>query len=395
VSKPAVPSYGYFTMLDNFENRLPYTEVLENFTAQAQLCEQVGFDTVWTGEHHFGHEGFDIHPNPVITGTHVAALTSKIRIGFAGLIAPEWHPLRLAEDVALLDHLSGGRVDCGLGRGLSARELTNLSPNADRRNSMRNEALFTEIIEVVKKAWTEDPFTHDGLFFQFPHRGVRDHTVPWFDRDARYRSEADEYVGMRIVPGPVQSPHPPLWNVTDSNSGFRYSAKMGMKPICWLRSTRGIVEAYTTYRDEVAASGGEELDIGQNCGLLRTCYVAETMEEARKLAEEPIEFLYRNYVGGYRGRNIYADPGETLSEADELASWFDFLWDRDHLLVGTPEIVAEKIVKLKATTGMDHLLTLMWLPGLDQSSIMRSIELFGEQVIPLVEESSRPVAASS
>jgi alkanesulfonate monooxygenase SsuD/methylene tetrahydromethanopterin reductase-like flavin-dependent oxidoreductase (luciferase family) len=370
--------------LDNLENRLPFGQVLQNITEQTLACEQAGFGVVWTGEHHFGHEGFDVHPNPTITGTHLAALTTDIRIGFAALIATEWHPLRLAEDVALVDQLSGGRVECGLGRGLAVRELTNLNPYADRRNDKRNEALFSETIEIVRKAWTEDPFKHAGTFYEFPHRGVRDHTASWYERDERYRSESGEYVGMRIVPRPLQAPHPPLWNVTDSNSGFRYSGEMDLNPICWLRSTGGIIEAFEIFRAARAAQG-EELALGERCGLLRTCFVAETMEEARRATEDAIEFLYGNYIGGYRGRSIYADPGETISDADNQTSWFDFLSARDHLLIGTPEMVAEKICKLHEATGVEDLLTLMWLPGLEHEKIMRSIELFGEQVMPLVE----------
>lgn len=381
----AVPRYGYFSTLDNLENRLPFDQLLRNLTEQTLACEQAGFGVVWTGEHHFGHEGFDVHPNPAITGAYLAALTTKIRIGFAALIATEWHPLRLAEDVALVDQLSGGRVECGFGRGLSIRELTNLNPNADRRNSERNEALFTEIVDIARKAWTQDPFTHDGLFYQFPQRGVRDHTAGWYDRDERYRSESGEYVGMRIVPRTVQTPHPPVWNVTDSNEGFRYSAATDMNPICWLRSTGGIVEAFEIFREQAMASRGEELALGERCGLLRTCFVAETMEEARAITESAIEFLYGNYIGGYRGRSIYAEPGETLSDEDESAGWFDFLWERDHLLIGTPEMVAEKICRLTEATGMEDLLTLMWLPGVAHEQIMRSIQLFGDEVMPLVE----------
>jgi alkanesulfonate monooxygenase SsuD/methylene tetrahydromethanopterin reductase-like flavin-dependent oxidoreductase (luciferase family) len=387
--------YSYFTTVDNRDNRLAYRELLTNLTEQTRLCEDAGFAAVWTGEHHFGHEGFDIHPNPVITGAHLAAKTETIRIGFLALIATEWHPLRLAEDVAMVDQLSGGRVECGLGRGLAVRELTNLSPNADRRNNKRNEAFFEEIIEVVRKAWTEDPFTHDGLFFQFPQRGVRDHTTAWYDRDPRYRAESGEYVGMRIVPHPLQTPHPPLWNVTDSLSGFRFSAQMGMRPVCWLPSTPGIVDAFTAYRDEVARVEGTELAPGERCGLLRTCFVAETMEEAKRIAEEPIEFLYSKYIAGYRGRNIFANHGETLSADDEMASWFDFLADRDHLLVGTPEYVAEKIIALREQTGVEDLSTLMWLPGVEHRDIMRSIELFGERVVPLVDQAVQPVAGSA
>lgn len=387
-------AYGYFTTLDNRDNRLPYKEVLDNLLEQTKLAEQAGYRTVWTGEHHFGHEGVDIHPNPVVTGAHLAAHTSDIRIGFAGLIATEWHPLRLAEDVALLDQLTGGRVECGLGRGIAVRELVNLNVDADRRNDKRNWALFRETVDIVKRAWMEDPFTYDGLFYQWPVRGVQDHTTGWYPRDERYRSEKGEHIALSVVPKPFQDPHPPLWNVVDGTAGFRVAAEMGMKPACWLRTTSGIVEAYEAYREAVRDCDGVELARGQNCGLLRAVIVAETMEEARRVAEEPISFYFGNYVAGHRGRKLFVEPGEVIDKSSE-ADWFEFLSERDHVLVGTPEVVAEKIAGLRATTGVEHFMTLMTVPGVSHRDVMRSIDLFGSEVMPLVAKHDALASAAA
>jgi alkanesulfonate monooxygenase SsuD/methylene tetrahydromethanopterin reductase-like flavin-dependent oxidoreductase (luciferase family) len=387
---------GYFFTMDNPGHVLPYRQLLENATEQTRLIEQCGFDTVWMGEHHFGHEGFDIHPNPIITATHLATKTTDIRIGFAALICTQWHPLRLAEDVAMIDQLSGGRVECGFGRGISIRELVNLNPNADRRNEVRQWALFREIVDVVKRAWTEEPFTYQGLFYRFPEPGITDHHAAWYTPDkAGFRSEKGEYVGMSIIPKPWQEPHPPLWNVVDKTAGFVIAAEMGLKPITWLRSTGGLKEAFGAYRNKASEIQKRELAKGEECGLLRTAFVAETMEEARRIAEPAVEMIYKNYVAGYRSRDIYAEPGETLSDEDRQKGWFDFLFERDHLLIGSPEVVAEKILRLREETGVEALLTWMWLPGIEQDDILRSIELFGERVVPLIRDAvpGEPVLA--
>ncbi|MBS1843625.1 MAG: LLM class flavin-dependent oxidoreductase [Actinobacteria bacterium] len=375
--------YGYFTTLDNRDNRLPYREVLDNLTEQTKLAEQLGFGTVWTGEHHFGHEGIDIHPNPIITGAHLAAHTETIRIGFAGLIVTGWHPLRMAEDVALLDQLTGGRVECGMGRGIAVRELVNMNRDSDRRNDKRNWALFRETVDIVKKAWTEDAFTYDGVFYQWPARGVPDHTTAWYPRDERYRSESGEYIAIDVVPKPFQKPYPPLWNVVDGTSGFRVAAELGLKPAGWLRSTAGMAEAFEAYREGVREFQGRELELGQECGMLRAVVVADTMEEARRIAEEPVSFYFGSYVAGHRGRKIFVEPGEDVDKSNE-SDWFDFLSERDHILVGTPETVAEQLSRIRATTGVEHFLTLMTIPGIDHRNVMRSIELFGSEVKPLV-----------
>jgi alkanesulfonate monooxygenase SsuD/methylene tetrahydromethanopterin reductase-like flavin-dependent oxidoreductase (luciferase family) len=374
--------FDYFFTLDNPGMRLPYHELLLNATEQTLALEQAGFTTVWMGEHHFGGEGMEIQPNPLMTGTHLAAKTSRIRIGMAAVIIVYWHPLRAAEDIAMLDNLSQGRLELAVGRGLSSRESTNLNPDADRRNEPRNWALFKETLAIMKKAWTEDPFTFEGEFYQFPKPGVQD-TATWAPRDPRWRSETGEYIGMSIIPKPYQQPHPPLWNVLDKTPSFVECAEMDLKPITWLRSREGLREALETYRQALERVEGRPAALGENAAILRTTYVAESMEAARKTAEGPVETLY-NYVGGLRSRDIYADPGEVLREDEAKGAWYDFLFNRDHLFVGHPEFVAERIVNLKAQFGLDRVLIYNWLPGLTHREMMRSIELIAERVMPLV-----------
>jgi alkanesulfonate monooxygenase SsuD/methylene tetrahydromethanopterin reductase-like flavin-dependent oxidoreductase (luciferase family) len=387
-------SVGYFTTLDNRDNRLPYAEVLDNFVEQTLLCESKGYSIVWSGEHHFGHEGVDIHPNPIVTGSYLAALTSKIRIGFAGLILPQWHPLRAAEDVALLDQLSGGRVECGVGRGIAVRELVNLNRDADRRNHRRNWELFRESVDIMRRAWTEDPFTYDGLFYRIPEHGVPDHTAGWYERDPRYRSESGDHVALRVVPKPLQQPHPPIWNVVDGTPGFRLAAELDIRPACWLRTTNGIVEAYGAYREEMERLHARQLRLGENCGLLRAVVVADSMDEARKIAADPVSFYFGSYVAGHRGRQLFVEPGDAV-EHETTQDWFDFLRDRDHLLAGTPEDVAEQIIRLREATGVEHLMTLMTIPGVPHEDVMRSIELFGGEVLPLVSRSLQLASAGA
>ena len=114
-----------------------YNQHMKDARAYAQSAEDNGFWSVWYTEHHFGHEGQELTPNPILMGTDIAARTSKIRIGQAAAIATFWHPLRLAEDLALLDQLSDGRVEVGLGRGLYGREALNLNELADPRDRNR------------------------------------------------------------------------------------------------------------------------------------------------------------------------------------------------------------------------------------------------------------------
>jgi alkanesulfonate monooxygenase SsuD/methylene tetrahydromethanopterin reductase-like flavin-dependent oxidoreductase (luciferase family) len=374
--------FDYFYNMYDVERR-PYGQVLADAVAQTVRAEELGFSTVWTGEHHFGGEGYDIQPNPILTLMLLASHTSTIRLGLAAVILPGWHPLRLAEDLAVLDHVSGGRLDCGVGRGITNREMSNLSSfDVDRRYPQGNAEIFLETLDILRKAWTEDPFTWEGTYYSFPRPGVADSYAGWFPRNPGWRDDAGQYVGMSIVPKPLQTPHPPLWNVGDSDESFRLSAEQGLRPITWLRSEAALASSFEVYRAAASTVQGRELALGEQCSLMRVCYVAETHEKAREIAEPAVERLFRDYIGGLRSRAIYAEPGETISERDLEKPWFDFLDERGHLLVGTPDEISERLTRMRDSVGLERLLVYSWLPELNQSEILSSLELFGQEIVP-------------
>ena len=147
--------FGYFLNSNNLGLRKTFTQVLNEGREIAQYCDQHGWHSIWTTEHHFGHEGLEVCPNPVLMCADLAAHTERLRIGQAASIITFRHPLQVAEDVAMLDHMSGGRVEFGVGRGIYPRETLNMNPIADVRNPAVNRELFAEGLEVIRRAWTE------------------------------------------------------------------------------------------------------------------------------------------------------------------------------------------------------------------------------------------------
>ena len=133
---------------------------LENLRAQTIMAEECGFEAIWLGEHHFGPYGVGDIPNPILLGADLAARTSKIRIGQMANIAPWWHPIRLAEDVAILDNMTEGRVDVGFGRGIWPYEGPQFHVNADPRKDQENRELFRETIEIVREIWSNEYFSY-------------------------------------------------------------------------------------------------------------------------------------------------------------------------------------------------------------------------------------------
>ena len=119
-------------------------QMINNLRQQTILAEELGFEAIWLGEHHFGPYRVGDLPNPILLGADLAARTSRIRIGQMANIAPYWHPIRLAEDLAILDNMTRGRVEVGFGRGIWPYEGPQFHPNADPRKDSENRELFRE-----------------------------------------------------------------------------------------------------------------------------------------------------------------------------------------------------------------------------------------------------------
>ncbi|WP_433466350.1 LLM class flavin-dependent oxidoreductase [Spirillospora sp. CA-128828] len=352
-----------------------YDQVMNEAREFACAADEAGFWSIWYTEHHFGHEGIEITPNPVLMGTDIAARTSRIRIGQAANIATFWHPLRLAEDIAMLDRLSGGRVEVGVGRGLYGREALNLNALADPRDEEQNRALFEETLDIMRRAWSGEFFDHKGRFYEFPAPGVRwsnplSPSTPDFTRDGVITK-------MAVTPSPLQSPLP-LWQVIDSPRSIRWAAERGVQGMFWLPPVSALKERFELYRDVASEASGREYALGEGIGLVRDVYVADTMEQARREFEEAVMTSYR-WIMHWRGLRNLMNAGEELTDEHELS--FDFLFPRN-MLVGTPEYVADKIAELRDEVGLRHLLLWTTHPGLPHRDAMRSLELFSEKVMP-------------
>ena len=145
-------------------------------------------DIFWIPEHHFSIWGRELLGNPLLMAADLAARTKKIRIGLGAAIITFWHPLRLAEDLALLDHLTAGRLEVGVGRGNYGLEAANLNPLADPNKPAMNLKVFLETLGVLRAALTEDRFSYKGDIYQFPAPGFRADKRAHHQRSALCRS---------------------------------------------------------------------------------------------------------------------------------------------------------------------------------------------------------------
>ncbi|WP_240377497.1 LLM class flavin-dependent oxidoreductase [Bacillus piscicola] len=375
--------FGIFANL-NGQGRLDeYGKVLEEAREQAVYCDENGYDSIWYTEHHFGHEGNELISNPILMGADIAARTKNIRIGQAANVATFWHPLRLAEDIAMLDQLSGGRVEIGLARGLYGREAANLNENADPTNQAQNRKLFEETYDILKKALSNRFFSHKGEFYEFPPQGLK-WSHPMSPASEEFMDmEKGEINKISLVPRPVQQPHPPIWQTIDSPRSIKAAAEENIKGIFWMPTVKELKNRFELYKETASKAQGRDVPMGEGIALVRDVYVADSMEQARKDAGEAVLNNYR-WICHWRGLGNLLDPGEELQPGQELT--YDFLHHRN-LLFGTPEYVAEKIQELKEELNVEHLLLWVDHNGLSHEKKMRSLKLFTEEVMPKFQKS--------
>ena len=376
-----------FSPFFNPGENIPWDKVSNMMREQTQLAEDAGFTTVWLSEHHFAHNGYmNAPPNPVLMGADLAAHSKKIRVGQCPVVLPDWHPLRVAEDIALLDNLTQGRVEFGAGRGVNERTTLQFNINADRRNNEKCNALFLETLDVVIKAWTEDPFSYDGEFYKFPVPGWHETNKTFFPLDKKYHSDNGEYIGMYVHPKPYQKPHPPVWLMSNTPSTYQMAGANGMNVIGMSGPTGKTRNCWTAYQNGAMNAGLTDPTRGDGVAICVMIYVADTIEQADKDVREAANIFYEMSNGwrpsGEWARQSYLDDGQELTSEDRDGDWYDFLRAHDIIWVGTADLIVEKIEKLKEEIGLQHIMLIEPFPGLPYQKILKSMTLFGENVVP-------------
>jgi alkanesulfonate monooxygenase SsuD/methylene tetrahydromethanopterin reductase-like flavin-dependent oxidoreductase (luciferase family) len=281
--------------------------------------DRSGYDAVWLAEHHF--TGYSICPSVHMMGVHVANRTERIRIGMAVSLAAFYHPLRLAEEVALLDILSGGRVNWGAGRGFDPIEFRAFGVPVEE-----SAARFHEAVGIVQRAWTCERLDWSGRFWRFED--------------------------VEVLPKPLQRPHPPTWVAAGSESALRWAAREGhsilLGPHATFEETAGQLRLY---RDQLAEHGHPVA--GRDLPIARMVAVADTDEEAAAVARSGAAWVAGAYINPSKVTNP-ASPAQDFLAMDREA-----LLDRyvDSVVIhGTPGGVTAQIDRLRADLCLNYLL---------------------------------------
>ncbi|HEU0216716.1 MAG TPA: LLM class flavin-dependent oxidoreductase [Stellaceae bacterium] len=289
--------------------------VFDRALERIEIMDRTGYDAVWLAEHHFSD--FSVCPSVHMMGTLAAARTKRLRIGTAVSLAPFYHPLRLAEEVALLDMLSGGRVNWGAGRGFARVEFAAFGVPPEESTSR-----FREAVEIVLRAWTDDKLSFAGEHFQF---------------DA-----------IDVLPKPLQQPHPPVWMAATSDAALEWAASRGFSILMDPHAGHADIGRKRRFYAENLAAAGHSL-AGRELPVARLVAVAESAAKAAEVARTGAQWICDSYFGAQHNPVGFTDPNKR--GLDPVQRYLN-----EVILHGTPDGVFEQILRLREEIGLDYLL---------------------------------------
>jgi natural product biosynthesis luciferase-like monooxygenase protein len=328
-----------------------YNEIISQIT----YAEELGFDSAWLTEHHFTNYA-GIFPSPQLFLTAVAHQTRRIRLGTAVVLVPLHNPVRVAEDFAMLDNLSDGRLEFGAGRAFLRYEYDSFNISMDESSGR-----FSEGLEVIEQAWTRDVVNYEGRFFKIRN--------------------------LPILPRPQQTPRPPIWAAAQlTPASFEFIGKKGyhVMTVPYLAGVPGTKENLQTYRRSLKESGYELADF--EVSVTSLVYLAETNEAARVEVEPYIMRYIRTLTeavaaGGEASQaEDYKHYRQHKSRLESLT--FDQLFNDDSIAFGDPDKCASRIRYLQQELGMTYFKILINFGGMPHHRVVRSLELFAKHVMP-------------
>ena len=355
--------FGLFTIVPWHESRTQ-EQSLREALEQIELADRLELDEVWLGEHRFSRHG-------LLSGIfsflgQVAARTSHVRIGTAVIVLPLHNPILVAEEVAMLDVLSGGRLNLGIGSGYQRQEFEGLGIDMEESRER-----FVEAVEVMTRAWTEETLTYHGKF-----------------------TNVDD---LWVLPKPLQKPHPPIFQAVSTSPGsVDFAAKHQIQVIAGgptdiLGQAPQVIKMW---RQKMEEYGHPHSHLDPP--MAKAIYVAPTMEEAESDPIDLENFSSRILSSVGATGHVIGMPTDKNGQLPKgYEAWANRQTDRNRRddpghaglppLRGTPEVVIERIKETQAQ-GINHIFGAFGFPGLPHEKVMRSIELFATQVMPEFRE---------
>jgi alkanesulfonate monooxygenase SsuD/methylene tetrahydromethanopterin reductase-like flavin-dependent oxidoreductase (luciferase family) len=329
--------FGVFDHLDR--NHLPLSEFYEERLKVIEAFDLSGFYAYHVAEHHFTPLG--MAPSPSVFLSAIGQRTRRLRFGTFVYALPVHHPLRVFEEICMLDHMSGGRLEIGFGRGSVPFEISYYGQNAEER-----QQIYAERLELILKAFTVKTLTWNGRYDQFKN------------------------VPMELAP--YQKPHPPLWYGAHSPDSAERAARKGLNIVTndMPANTRAIVDRYRQVWSE--AQGSAALP---KIGMVRFIVVADTDAEAMNIAR-------RAYLRWRASFTYLSEMNGTLPQSPLRVDSFDTLITQGQAIAGSPETVRAFLASQIEECGINYIVGQLCFGDLALDEMLRSVGLFSAHVMP-------------
>jgi alkanesulfonate monooxygenase SsuD/methylene tetrahydromethanopterin reductase-like flavin-dependent oxidoreductase (luciferase family) len=358
-----------------YTNEACWSSTLE-YVNSAVEADRLGYDSFWTTEHHFQHEGYEVIPNGILISTWIAALTERIRLGTMFNVVPQWNPLRLAEDFSTLHNLSGGRAILGVGRGTVPREVLHLNDkgvsigsydNPDQAAADElNREVFEESMEIVRAALDNESFAFHGKHFDIPVPGIPD--------------RGSTVQALTLIPRPAY-PYE-IWQAVTSPPTLDYVPVVGHGAVFWNQHYSFIKRFWDKYGDTYERTHGDALQPNEKRMLVVATRVEDTYEKALETARPGHDEFWK-FLGPYGwSRGYMGEDGKPAKPG--LIPTLDESIENKTILLGSPEQVAEGVQFYRDLLGVEHLTIFPHFLGDSYKKADEQMARFIEEVVPLV-----------
>jgi alkanesulfonate monooxygenase SsuD/methylene tetrahydromethanopterin reductase-like flavin-dependent oxidoreductase (luciferase family) len=365
-----------------------YQAMLANLAEEARYLDQHGYYGIAFTEHHFHIEGEEVSTNPVMLDLFLGLQTKRIRVGQCGIVLPCANPLRVAEDIAILDQMTQGRAFAGFARGYQPRWVNTLgqhyatladSDSDPARYEQLKKELYEEHWEIIIKAWTNPTFSHQGKHWTIP---TSDTFWPAHAVTRAYGQGVDadgKLTAIGSVPATLQKPHPPLFQpFSFSESSIRWGVAHGAVPISVICDPTLLAGQFRAAQ-ETAQSLGKDYAWGQGMGIIREVVVADTDAEALELARNAGCFIWTTFFEPFGFNAALMRPGE---DPATIPNTFESMVERGLTIAGSPDTVSRAFEKLLEEFPAEYFWNYVYNEMLPQAASMRSHELLTEKVWP-------------
>ena len=371
-----------------------YQIMLAEITEQLQFMDDFGYYGCGTTEHHFHIEGEEVSTNPVMLNLYFGSKTKNMKFGQLGNVLPCTNPINRAEDIAMMSQMLEGRAFAGFARGYQPRWVNILGqqvglgdPGVGEDYEELKRSLFEEHFEIIMKAWTNDTFSFQGKHWQIPPR----QDIQWpaaevsheFGQGVRKDGTIEE---IGIAPGLYNNKMLDLFMpFATSERSIAWGMERGIVPVTIMTHPE-VIRSHFRAGQEAAAKAGRDLKFGQGMALTREIIVADTDEEAERLARDAGSFIWNKFFVPFGFNAAIAGPGE--GPWDPPAT-FEGLAEAGLVIYGSPSTINRKIEALLKELPVDYLWMFMY-NHMPHAALMRSIELLTNEVWPNFTDKIKP-----